>query len=55
MAVVVNRLIKIKHFFPIKTLEIGELANRFFEKVYNLYKALKTIVLNKGMQFISTF
>ena len=55
MAVIVNKLIKIKHFFPIKTLKIGELANRFFEKVYSLYKTLETIILNKSTQFIFIF
>ena len=55
MAVIVNRLTKIKHFFSIKTLKTGELADRFFERVYNLYKAPKIIILDKNMQFISTF
>ena len=36
-------------------LEIGKFANRFFKKVYSLYKTLKTIVSDKGMQFIFIF
>jgi len=55
MAVIVNRLTKIRYFFPIKTLEIGKFADRFLKRVYSLYRALKTIILDKGMQFVFIF
>ena len=55
ITVIANKLIKIKHFFCLKISEIRKFANRFFVKVYNLYRALKTIVLNRNTQFISIF
>ena len=36
-------------------LETGKLADKFFERVYSLYKAPETIILDKGMQFIFIF
>ena len=55
MAIIVNRLTKIKYFLLIKILKLSKLANWFIKKVYSLYKALETIILNKGTQFILTF
>ena len=49
MVIIVNRLTKIRYFLLIKILELGELANWFIEKVYSLYRAPETIVLNKGI------
>ena len=55
IAVVVDRLTKIRHFLLIEILELGELADRFVKRVYSLYGAPETIVLDKGIQFVLTF
>ena len=51
------QFIKKKDFIILNILNLAteKLANRFLKKVYSLYKALKTIISDKGMQFISTF
>ena len=55
MAIVVDRLTKIKHFLLIEILELGELADWFVKRVYSLYGAPETIVLDKNTQFVLTF
>jgi len=55
VAIIVNRLTKIKHFLLIKILKLGKLANWFVKKVYSLYRAPEIIVLNKSTQFILIF
>ena len=46
VAVVVNRLMKIRHFIPIETLLVEELTTGFIKRVYSLYKCPNTIVLD---------
>ena len=53
--IVINRLIKIRHFISITSLDIKELVKAFIYTVYKLYGALSTIIFNKGSLFISNF
>jgi hypothetical protein len=46
---------KMRHFIPAKGLTAAELANEFVKRVYSLYDAPKTIVSDRGTQFISEF
>ena len=53
--IIVNRLIKIRYFIPITSLNTKELIKVFTYTIYKLYGALSTIVSNKGSLFISNF
>jgi hypothetical protein len=53
VAVVVDRLTKMRHFIPTVSLEAEELAERFIERVYSLHGLPETIVSDRGTQFIS--
>ena len=50
---VVDRLIKIRHFIPITGLDTKELIKVFTYTIYKLYSALSTIISNKGSLFVS--
>ena len=52
---VINRLIKIKYFIFITSLDIKELIKVFIYTIYKLYGALNTIIFNKGFLFVSNF
>jgi hypothetical protein len=54
VAVVVDRLTKMRHFIATETLEAEELADRFIERVYSLHGLPETIISDRGSQFIST-
>ena len=53
--VVINRLIKIKYFIPITSLNIEELIKAFIYTIYKLYSVLSIIISNKGSLFIFDF
>ena len=53
--IIINRLIKIRHFIPITSLNIEELIKVFIYIIYKLYSALSTIVFNKDSLFIFNF
>lgn len=55
IAVVVDRLTKMRHFIATETLEAEELADRFIERVYTLHGLPETIVSDRGSQFVSAF
>jgi hypothetical protein len=55
VAVVVDRLTKMRHFIPTTTLEAEELADRFIERVYSLHGVPETIISDRGTQFVSAF
>ena len=53
--IIINRLIKIRHFILITSLDIKELIKAFIYTVYKLYSTLNTIVFNRGSLFIFDF
>ena len=53
VAVVVDRLTKMRHFIPTVGLGTEELVDRFIEKVYSLHGLPDTIVSDRGVQFVS--
>lgn len=53
VAVVVDRLTKMRHFIPTVGLSAEELADRFIERVYSLHGLPETIVSDRGTQFVS--
>jgi hypothetical protein len=55
IAVVVCRFTKMRHFIPTTGLTAAELANAFVARIYAFYKALDTIMFDRGTQFISEF
>jgi transposase InsO family protein len=55
IAVVVDRLTKLRHFIPTETLSAEELADRFVDRVYTLHGCPETIISDRGTQFVSTF
>jgi transposase InsO family protein len=55
IAVVICRFTKMRHFIPTKGLTAAELANAFVRRVYSLHDAPKTIISDRGTQFISEF
>ena len=50
--VVVDRLMKIKYFILITSLDIKEFIKAFTYTVYKLYNILSTIISNKSFLFI---
>ena len=53
--VIINHLIKMRHFIPITSLDTKELIKVFIYTVYKLYSTLSTIISNKGFLFIFNF
>ena len=53
--IVVDRLMKIRYFISITSLDIKELVKVFIYTVYKLYGILSIIIFNKGFLFISDF
>src|SRR5437016_5857197 len=53
--VVVDRLTKIFHFVPVRSLCAEELADAFIDRIYSLHGAPDTIVSDRGTQFVSMF
>ena len=53
--IIINRLIKIRYFISIISLDIEELIKAFIYTVYKLYGALSTIISNKDFLFIFNF
>ena len=53
--IVVDRLIKMRYFIPVTSLEIEELIKAFIYTIYKLYSALSTIISNRGSLFIFNF
>jgi len=53
--IVINCLIKIRHFIFITSLDTKELIKAFIYTVYKLYSALDTIISNRGSLFIFNF
>ena len=54
VAVVVDRLTKMRHFLATEGLSVDELVDRFVERVYTLHGLPSTIVSDRGTQFVST-
>jgi hypothetical protein len=55
IAVVVDRLTKMRHFIPTVGLSAEELADAFVSRVYCLHGTPRTIVSDRGSQFVSAF
>ena len=54
--VVVDQLTKIKHFIPCNgTCNAEEVAQLFVKHVWKLHSLPKTIISNRGLQFVSEF
>jgi transposase InsO family protein len=53
IAVVVDRLTKMRHFIPTVGLKTEELVDRFVERIYSLHGLPDTIVSDRGSQFVS--
>lgn len=55
VAVVVDRLTKMRHFIAKETLEAEELMDAFLQRVYSLHGCPETIISDRGSQFVSAF
>ncbi|KAI0992602.1 hypothetical protein K3495_g15583, partial [Podosphaera aphanis] len=55
LLVVVCRLMKMRHFIPVTSLEADALANAFVCRVYCLHGSPENIVSDRGSQFVSQF
>jgi hypothetical protein len=54
--VIVDRLTKVSHFNPVKTIYKGsQLVERYMARIVSLYGVPKKIVLDRGSQFTSRF
>jgi hypothetical protein len=54
--VVVDRLMKFAHFFPIATdFSVAQVAELFFREVFRLHGLPKTIISDRDSRFMSTF
>jgi transposase InsO family protein len=54
--VIVDRLIKVAHFIPVKTTYSGaKLAELYMSRIVSLHGVLKKIVSDRGSQFTSKF
>ena len=49
---VINRLIKIRYFISVTSLDTKELIKVFTYTVYKLYSTLSTIISDKGFLFV---
>lgn len=54
VAVVVDRLTKMRHFIPTETLETEELGDYFIDRIYSTHGCPDTIISDRGAQFVST-
>jgi len=54
VAVVVDRLTKMRHFIATEGLSTEEFADRFIARIYALHGLPHTIVSDRGSQFVST-
>jgi hypothetical protein len=53
---VVDRLTKFVHFFPIATdFSVAQVAELFFREVFRLHGLRKTIISDRDSKFMSTF
>jgi hypothetical protein len=55
IAVVVDRLTKMRHFIATEGLGADELADRFIANIYTLHGLPQTVISDRGTQFVSTF
>ena len=55
VAVVVDRLTKMRHYIATMTLEAEELADRFIDRVYSIHGLPDSILSDRGTQFVSRF
>src|SRR6266568_6767450 len=46
--VIIDRLMKMRHFIPVIGLDTKELVKAFIYTIYKLYSTLSTIVFNRG-------
>src|SRR5437667_1473928 len=53
--VVVDRLTKMRHMIPLKSLDVIEVAEAFIRNVFKLHGLPDTIISDRGGQFIATF
>ena len=54
--VIVDRLTKTAHFLPVKTLyPTSTYAKIYFDRILSLHGVPKTIVSDRGTQFVSQF
>ena len=53
--VVIDHLIKIRHFIPITSLNIEELIKAFIYTIYKLHSIVNIIISNRGSLFIFNF
>jgi hypothetical protein len=53
--VVVDRLTKMRHYIPMESLSAEEMARQFISKIYCLHGLPRTIVSDRGSQFVSAF
>ena len=53
--VVIDRLTKMRHLIPLKTLDTIEVAEAFVRHVFKLHGLPSTIISDRGSQFISLF
>jgi Integrase zinc binding domain/Integrase core domain len=55
IAVVVDRLTKMRHYIATEGLSAEELAERFIDRVWSLHGTPESIVSDRGSQFVSEF
>jgi hypothetical protein len=55
ITVIICRFTKMRHLILTKCLTAAELVDAFVKRVYSLHDASKTIISNRGTQFISEF
>lgn len=53
--VIVDRLTKMRHYIPTESLSADEMARKFISKVYCLHGLPKTVISDRGSQFVSAF
>lgn len=49
IAVIIDRLIKIRYYIPIEILKIEELVKRVIKKIYSIYGLLNNIISDRGL------
>lgn len=55
IAVVVDRLTKMRHFIPTESLSAEELCEAFVERIWSLHGSPETIISDRGSNFVSAF
>ena len=53
--IIVDYLIKMRHFIPVTSLDIEEFIKVFIYTIYKLYSAPSTIIFNRGSLFVFDF